>query len=453
MFDEISDTRIQAMLKRHLSANHMQNPKLKNLRLCGTNVTRQMGALPAAFVVTNGTSSRFFGVNTCHSIWACPRCTAKAMADKGREIACAIDALQQNYNEVAFMVTLTLPHVKGMTCAETFNIIAETWRSFSKTNKRQIRRSYERKDGSTATYKILATPYNAFYDRLDIKHSIRVYEFTYGKNSWHPHIHALLWVPRDKLSEVVKYEDKLNEYWWKCAKRNAVKVLKKSRPNQDAEAFVDKLYADWKLQTKTGHKAFFISKDKHGNARIQHSSQYISGWSGNYELTSEKTARGKGHMTPFQMLERAYRTKDDAERQKLMALFTEYAETVHKRARTFWSIHSGIKDIIRQWQQSEGYVETLKKKFTDKATEVGRWKVACWFSVEQWSSICCLELSTLPNIKAKILTLARLPDAEQKIAEFLIEHDIDIRNNGKHHLTDHIENKVLMANVLTADAA
>lgn len=444
MFNEISDTRLQAMLKRHLSAKYMQDPKLKNLRLCGSQVTRQMGALPAVFVVTNTEKSRFFGVNTCHSIWACPRCTAKAMAAKGREIASAIDALQKWYNEVAFMVTFTLPHTATMTCSETYEILAKTWRFFSKgkgTNKKQYQR---KRDNKQVEYTVAQSPFASFFKvGLGGKHYIRIYEFTHGKNSWHPHIHALFWIPRRKIFDVVGYEDSLNEYWWKCAKRAALEVLKKTRPTIDVKAFVNELYADWRKTPKTGHRSVFISKDERGVARIQESSYYISGWSGDYELTADmKHARTPGHMTPFQMLETAYKTTDENERQRLLELFTEYATAVHHRRRTFWSARTGIVDIIRRWEQSNDYVESLKKKFTDKAIDNERWKVVCWFSVEQWSSICYRELTDDADIKAKILALARLPDGKQQIESLLFENDIDITKNGRHHLTDHIENKV-----------
>lgn len=448
MLDEISDNRLHALLKRHMRTKDKKTREtLKGLMYCGSQVIHVNGATPAVFVVSNNESSRFFGLRNCRSPWSCPKCSAVVMAKKGTDIACAIDALLQWENQIAFMITFTLPHTKNMTCAETFTILEKTWHMFKRAgNRRGKKQTYELrtnkendkrgvgKKGDTVTYNKGNDPFGNFRETLGIKHFVRVYEFTWGENSWHPHIHSIFWVPRDNFDKVLDYEEQLNERWWQCAKHCALKFWNQKNPEHDNKARVESLYADW----KKGHKSVTFSRDKLGNLRQQKSSNYVSGWSGDFEVAGGHIKKANnGHFSPRQILEQAFEEQDDTKRAQWLDLYVEYALATRGHRRVNFSARSGIINIIRKWKETQAYIELCKKKSTVEAT--AQWKVVCWFNERQWWSICLVEDTDDINIKAKILQLARLPDAKQQITSLLLSFGIDIRDNREHNLTEVVE--------------
>lgn len=458
----ISDSKLSTFLQRELKRRGVK--KIPNIRLCGSQANNRLtGGRNDVFVVSDGESSRYVGINCCHSIWSCPRCTPQVLAAKGEEIACAIDALKKWHNEVAVMVTFTLRHIKAMSIADTYSILLDTWRMFTRSAKNK--KSYTRKDGTTAVYFLNPNIYAKWRQDLDIKHHVRVYEFTYGKNGWHPHIHALFWLPKQNLSRITELERELRRYWWHCLKSTALKLYtKKMGDKTKAETFINRLYKDVVLDYQTNpkypeggehavHYCVYISKDKNGNPIVSQSSHYVSGWSGNDELTSltMKSAR-KNHMTPFQILEKAYGTTDAAERDKLVNLYIDYATATFKKTRTFWSTHSGVKDIIQKWKQTQDYVVTWKKKCVDKATATARYQVVCWFTEEQWQSICLTDMCEETYLKADILKFAKLSDGKKRIESMLLKHGIDISANGENPMTCRIEESIF-ENCIFNDAA
>ena len=456
---EISDTRLQSMLKKFIATNPVWMNKLKGLYYCGSQVIHELGSLPAVFVVSDENKADFFGLAECHSSWACPRCSAKVMSKKGRRIASALDALSKWYNQSAFMITFTLPHTQHMTCEETFTILKQTWDAFRKNRTAKVHstKTYTLKldkdqkntrggkavgkKGEQRIYQVQRkSAITQMTDACQIKHNVKVYEFTWGANSWHPHIHALWWVPNDKWHLIAQYEKPLLDQWFHFARVEALKFWNKKYPDRKEEnkKFVDNLYADYKKtykdnQGKDQYIGVYISKDKNGIPIKQKSSMYLQGWGADKETSglAYKKAK-KGHYTTHQILEEAYNATTKEEREKWLKLYIEYAIATRGKRRIQTS-QSGLNEIIDRWEQLNDTVETFKKKATDKAPI----KVVCWFSEQQWRDIC--DLDTKIPIKYQILSLARAPCfAKQLIESLLLENGIDITRNPKHHLEDHI---------------
>lgn len=421
---EVSDNRLMTMFQRYLAKNKPNDKLLKRFRLCGSQQADVGLIKKSTVVMSNGKHSHFIGLARCNNSWACPVCTAKKMAEYGGRIACAIDALSTQYNQYAVMVTFTLPHTKNMSCWESLEILHDTWFKFANSSISKMKRKYKLKDGTEKTY-YTDSGRNAFSKmrvELNIKHLVRVFEVTYGEdNGWHPHIHALLWIPKENFNKVVDYEESLNELWWRCAKRVAKKFYTEKH-------IAEYLYPDYKKATKDGHKSVYISRNKDGKPRIQKSSNYlIDGWSGDLELTGsykQKTARN-GHYTPRQLLVRAYENPN--ERDKLLKLYAEYARATSGRKRVNFS-NTGINDIVKNWKSSHEYIESLKKKYMDKVA--APFKLVTWFTEEQWLAITILDREIY--IRAKILELAKLPDGKVRITDELLKYNIDIRNNPEH---------------------
>lgn len=460
-FNEVSDSRLAGYLKRYCVRKHVGNESISGLVKCGSRII-PTGREPAVFLVTSGSGneaqSMYTGLARCHSPWACPHCTPRVMAQKGTDIACAIDALSTWHNQSAMMITFTLPHSFNMSAADTFKILKDTWREFTRrgngrgekkyvlkttagTDKRS-RKDENAKAGDVVTYRLnIYDAYASFRRDLGIRHYVKVYEFTYGENGWHPHIHALFWCPNENWKKINDYADRLLNSWWEAAKKCALMHWNKIRPDSKEEnkKAVEEYYTDWRKAPKDGHRSVYISVDSKGQPLKQKSSSYISGWSADSELTSldVKTSKQSGHYTPFQLVEMSM--KNAAVEDKWMGIFLDYAIATRASRRVEFSHHSGIGKIVRKWKQTEKYAEFLKKKVMDKAKNP--WKVVCWFTSEQWSRICYLDLFLDHEVQWTLLKMARAPDAFDKIYSFLKLFEIDIMN-GKHPLEESVANNL-----------
>ncbi|MBR0061778.1 MAG: hypothetical protein IJP68_09915 [Selenomonadaceae bacterium] len=450
--ESITDSRAQAFFQRYLRNNIFTDEEqalLRGFRLCGSKVISQTGALPAVFVVNRTTddgetASHFYGIARCHSAWACPYCTARVMAEKSKEIAAAIDVLATEHNQSAMMITLTFPHLWKMSCAESFTILKKAWRMFIKpANKgRHKINHYITVKGEKKSYVCGDNIYGKFRSELRIIHHIRAYEFTWGQNGWHPHIHALFWAPNETFDKATDYEAELNARWLHCVEIQA----KKYWGDQNPSALADELNARADELFRSGnrdkHPGLTISKDLNGKARRITSSAYISGWSGNTELTRTDLKKASaGHYTIHQIIDNAVKAETREESDKWLKLFTEYALAT-KGSRRVEKSNSGLTALAQDWLKRNPNVNYLKKKDTSKAQKT---QVVCWFNENQWWLICNYIRIEVFDIHAQILEKARLPDGKTEIENLLLKYGVDIRENGEHHLTKFIEQKVLAA--------
>lgn len=430
----ISDNRMHTAFKNYLRRTNQHKFLLKGIYLCGSSIN-PIGQGTA--LQTDGKDSRFTNLIRCHSAWACPHCTARVMAMKGTDIACAIDALSTWYNQKAFMVTFTIPHYAYMSCAESFAVLKDTWRRFSRQGNHKGRKSsYTLKlssgekntrggnarvnslKGDVVHYIKGNDPYGAFREDLLITHNVRVYEFTYShENGWHPHLHVLFWVPKQNWNKVLAYEDNLVARWWICLEQALVKVwhteFMRNKPVELLKELAKRYCADWKKAPITGHKAVYFSRNKDGSLKQTCSSLYISGWGGDAETSAEINKKSsEGHYTPFQILENAMSDKEHSN--MWFGLYTEYAKATRSSRRVEFSSRSGLTKIIDKWKQTQKYIETFQKKSTQKAQE---FKTVYWFSKEQWYDVCVLDETN--NVIETLLILARAPDAKQSIELYL----------------------------------
>lgn len=457
MNEEISNSRLHTKLKRYINTHGTLKQQLPNIYYCGSRVIHAMGHEPAVFLLANENNDvRTFGIATCHSAWACPKCTAKVMAKKGTDIACMIDLQAKWYNKYAFMLTFTLPHTANMSCSETFQILCDTWRMFIRAGNCKTRAKSEYtlkltegekntrggvaakngKAGDIKRYQCGNDLYGKFREDLDIKFHVKVYEFTWGKNSWHPHIHALFWTDKKNFTEdhITEHIQGMNDRWWHCAKFCTEKLHGKE--------FTDNLYTDWRKK----HNGITLSTDNNGKPRIQESSHYIAGWSGDSELTkgtSNYKQAQNGHYTPFQIMEK---TETDPEHwEDWMKLYIEYALTTRTKRRVEWSKPRGvsINGLITKWKKTNDYIELVKKKVSEKAHE---WRTVYWFSEKQWSAICWLDLTTEQQIITEILTRATDKDL---LEEYLQLIGIPLTKR-RHSLEEHIPKQVFENRTLSA---
>lgn len=347
------------------------------------------------------------------------------MAKYAEEIACAIDAIKKTENQVACMITFTIPHTSGMSCEETTTILFNTWKNFVVRGNKNLKTSWyakEQKYSRTGekvrkfndkTSKDIFASFNSYFN---CKHRIRVGEYTWGENGWHPHFHCLFFVDKNKLQETKQWQEALSARWYQLAMKNTIKVWNQKYPDQP-EKNTTRAEIMYAKMDKKGSNGCFISVDKNGKVIEQKSSMYICGWGADRELTGnyKNKASNEGHMSPYQILEKYDETKDEA----WLDLYMEYARTIKKGrySRINFGL-SKIREIVKLWKQTNEYQKVLKKKFTNLAqSDAGLWKVICWFTKEQWLQICLIDRE-IP-LKEMILDYARAPDGLEVIRETL----------------------------------
>jgi len=113
----------------------------------------------------------FAGVSTCGSVWGCPYCAGKVAAERAEEVRDLADAHCRAGGEV-FMAAFTMPHHRFQTAKELRWAITKAW---SKV--------------------IAGEPWKRACERVGGVAWIKSLEVTHGANGWHPHLHALFFLP------------------------------------------------------------------------------------------------------------------------------------------------------------------------------------------------------------------------------------------------------------------
>lgn len=345
--NEVSDYKQLKAVKKKLSEDWQNKLLLKSLFHCGEKVPVIHSSAHVA-LVANNKQAKFLGVSSCKSAWGCPVCTARQMAKYAAKIACALDALKEQ-SLAAAMITFTIPHTAGFSCEAVTEILYNTWKAFT---------IHGNKPGISFQNDIFAN----FCGSFESKHRVRVAEYTWGKNGWHPHFHCLFWFPKNRINEILDWEERLKIRWLELAKRYSVLEFLKDYPEmklkpvrafvlrkinsfkefEDAptirgqlvkvkyldnvEAITDKfcealastLYRFEKMYSNLNSKsnAVHISKKERINERtaaretqviIQESASYLTGWGADLELTHncKNVASHSGHYTWQQILSNA----------------------------------------------------------------------------------------------------------------------------------------------------
>lgn len=414
MIDTVfQDHRLQHLLKNYLM-NSPYSYRLRRLENCGCYCDITNGV----HVISNGEQSRILGIRMCNSSWGCPVCTAYMMRKYSTRIGCAIDALAQQENLAAIMLTLTIFHTKEQSLQQTLDILTESYKSLTKNLY------WRRKKANSDKYYQTSGTYQQFYKHFNITHSIKSIEITYGQHGWHPHYHILLFVPKNKLNEVLSWENSLLDYWRSIEDRMAKKILS---PKQ----YEIRDLLSWKSDINRvsyidGNKSgLYISKTKDNKVLQMCSGDYICGWGANNELTNSsnlKTANN-GHYTILQLLEQGLLNNN----QQLLDKYIEFMlEQTKRRLHKIDFSRTGINAIIALWKNTETYKETIKQKKIAIATKESTkpFHTVCWFSKSQWYNICFEnDYNGVPLIPL-IIAFSKYPDAFNLISELMIVNNL-----------------------------
>lgn len=313
------------------------------------------------YLVREENGVHYTGMMRCKNGFACPYCSSIILSQARNKIACAIEH-KRAQGEVAFMLTLTVPHLVRQTCKEVTDYLFAVKKRFFSRAKKAITEQ--------------------FWQDVGITDHVCVCEYTYSNhNGWHPHFHCLYWLPRKNLQRVLDWEEKLRETWKKHCLKVAAKMFAHD-PNLLK-------YFSAAFDNNIG---IHISK-KNGKITEAQTSNYISGWGSDREVTGNyrKKASHANHYTPHQMLEFAYKGSN-----KYWKLYLEYALAIKTPPFHHTTMYSnGFGKRIKQWLQLDAAKGYVKKKDAPQ--------VIIWFTLEQWNCLCS-EYDY--NARANILYLA-----------------------------------------------
>lgn len=417
---EVFDSRLRTYLQNLIARLPIQKRiKLKTFEKCGKKLVPIAG--DNVILMKKGNNAKFFGVAACHNSFACPVCSANLMAKHSARIAAALGMLSER-GKAAFMMTLTVKHFKAMKCLDALEILSNTWRQFATAV------------GRVFTHKGTGTVFAKFKKEFNITHWVKVIEFTYSKNGWNPHIHALFWVDKDRLQDVAKWEQKLQESWGRMQFNSWVKfwagkhVYFGGAESEGKLRTVENLKKSFGLIDEKAKKngrslGLWISKDDDGTIRESKASDYICGWGADNELTGNyrKEASGKGSLTMHQLLESAANGNREHKRRYL-----EFILAIRERKRTRVRYAHGMTKELEEYMKEHDYEETVLKKNTEEKEE---WKSIIIFSKKTWYQILALEEKRDLYIRHNILYLAAKYDEVKAfvlIYEYLRCYDIDI---------------------------
>ena len=427
MNENPSDWHLLHMLQDYIDKLPYRPQELYGISRCTRTVVNMMNST-GVYLMSDGKKSKPFGVRHCHSAWGCPVCEPYRMSKKAADISVALEALKQK-NQKAIMITFTVPHHSNLySCEQTSQILKNTWNAFSKRGIKSLEYNDKTtlKNGKVVRYK--STRHDAlleFRRYFNSKFHARAYEYTWGINGWHPHIHAIFWVDANKFNEVLDWEVKLLQAWRKIAQRESIKVLTEAYPNSNIEENInEKFNCNWLRDIHVNNQGLYISQ-KDGKPIEQQASMYICGWGADKEITSnyQRKASNKGHYTPYEMLLEAEKYPPNSK--KHAEWLDRYLEFVVTAKKVFpCRVHYGFKKefhaIIRRYKQSNAYYEYLKKKASNLKEQPQAWYLVYWFSKEQWLSLS--EQHLIPYI----ISIAHLPMAKQIINQTLEEYDIQL---------------------------
>lgn len=378
-----------------------QRRQLKSLRLCGQRTNPKSGGV---MLMSNGEGAAgFVGQVHCKNPFACPTCSAKMMEHYRARIASAIELLHRDY--FGFMVTVGLPHAGFMSCAETTDILYDTWKYWHRT-------CYGKKSWHV---------YTELNKRLPIRYWVRVAEHTWSKkNSWHPHFHCIWWVSRrdEGFKDVLdEFEPRLNEQFYDMSKRAMIDYWTKHNLHADKLAEGETL-ADLAERVFAGSKAAFergevqsvnFARDEKGEIREVDTSDYICGWGADNEVTGNKRkeASHEGHMTPYQIL---LASESDPELEKVYLRFCldVTRKPVHHRVNFS---KNGLCKMIDDYQREHKVMKRLLEK------KIAAMEFVAFFSKEQWWNLCYLDRDA--PVIANVLYLSRYKEHRRLLFEYL----------------------------------
>jgi hypothetical protein len=290
-------------------------------RSCGRDPVGQLVGL-----TRRDGAATWAGLETCGSVWSCPVCSGRVLAERGDELRQALDAWHGQGGAVA-MVTLTMRHGREHALADCWDALSDAWAAAS-----------GRYSGVRAA-KLAA----------DVAGWARRVEVTWGaRHGWHVHVHALVFLRRP----------------------------------DEAGALGEAMFAAW--AARLGRVGLTPLRDSGGlDVRVlsldqarQEAAGYVAKgtYSESARAAAELTGGGKlgrgGNLTPWGILDAARRGDRQAR-----ALWAEWEATSHGRRAITWS--EGLRDELDVDQERDD----------DEIAGDGAGEIVAWWARADWPAL------------------------------------------------------------------
>lgn len=203
------------------------NSSLHRVRFCGVDPVATMGHVTVKATGTGTDRRAGYGqLQVCGSVWACPVCSAKINNFRAADLAAAVSAWTAPVFGPDLPDSLTPLHRGGRIAFITFTMRHNAAQELADLWKRGISAAWSNVT-SGAAWVAEQQKYGVRVPRLvkSGKHAgetrfssrigyARVVETTHGRNGWHVHIHALLFVHRDiKGGDTFRLADSMFGRW------------------------------------------------------------------------------------------------------------------------------------------------------------------------------------------------------------------------------------------------
>lgn len=332
---------LKAVANRLLPADH-KTTKCHRYRIPKKQIQVMKGA---------GDGRAFYqGLQVCSSVWACPICASKITERRKVELQGGT-AVAQAMGLSVYLLTLTVPHGLGDDVTEILGKMTAAWAKLNQGKAgMQLR------------------------ERLGLRGTVRALEVTHGKNGFHPHFHALLFLDGrlspDQVNQII------NPRWQAVAQLAGL-----PKPSTEHGCRVD-----------GGEKAAaYIAKG--------------SGWGLEAEMTKGHLKRGKGDSrTPMDLL----RDHENGDKHA-GALFNVYAKAFHGRRQLVWS--KGLKALLAVVDLTDEEIsESPDEEAALRLSTISDWQWKCIRAIRCESVV--LDLAEVSK-DALVCFLRQLPKRNQ----------------------------------------
>lgn len=174
-------------------------------------------------------SASYGGLAVCGSVWVCPLCGAKIIGRRAADLAAGATSWRRRGGQIV-MLTLTLRHQRGHELRHLLRAMNSAYR--------RIRQG-----------RIFQT----FKKHYGLRGTVTAREITHGKNGWHPHIHALLFVAKPLSdSELAQMRREIYDLWVRALQRSGLNAtfehgVRVTNTNDAAADYVTKVSATWSI--------------------------------------------------------------------------------------------------------------------------------------------------------------------------------------------------------------
>lgn len=331
----------------------------------------------------------------CHSTWACPSCTPRAMMHIANQLKAGYQMLRERGYE-ARMITFTVPHYKfaykvnnafPLKLSSVFNLLKATYCSFQNSKLKRAR------------------PSDCY--------TFQIFEVTHGnRNGWHPHIHAIYWMHKDDWASFLEKEAELSLAWNRICSQQIDKL-------NDSGVLDDVEYKNLhRVLSRTKEPGIFISK--HTEEVIRYITDALV-----QEVTSLHLKQAKSdNLTIWQILDLALKNNDE----QCWKLYLEYVAATRRLQR--WRFQRGFVAEITEYRKLHPDIKFQKKRQAEASVTVTQ---VCWFTSLSWSSLNVKCPNAIP-IMARIIRRWNADEAYTLICRLCKKYAVPVplRQNPMH---------------------